>query len=270
VLGVLVIACICRLYKVRREREHAISLARTGVIVAAAFGFWAAFVVVVFPSYVHTGRALGNFWHRAVRSFDMHPEWPFGNLSQVYDCKNYAVGGLSAVRGDGTPQCIWYAYPANLGRPVSGLGRELFSSEYDKVLRHAYFYIFTHYPRQAFQLYAEIKSQRIVDTLGRSLDYLTELNNARGHLVLFIIVTLQVIIFIAVAVFTGRQLPGRNMFIIPVFFLGSLTPRYVAWSSMTTDVEMICLFYATLALGAMFLIKFGLNVAPAVIGKART
>jgi hypothetical protein len=266
VLGALLIVFIYRLYKVRRERESVISLGGAGVIVAAAFGFWAIFVVAASPSYVNTGRALGNFWHRAVRSFDMHPEWPFDNLSQVYDCRNYAAGGLGAVRGDGTPQCIWFAYPPNRYRPVPDLGSGLFSSKYDKVLRQAYFYILTHYPRQAFQLYTEIKSQRIGDTLGHSWHYLTELNDAPVAMPLFIIVTGQVILFIAAAIFTGRQLPDRNMFIIPVFFLLSITPRYIAWSSMTTDIEMICLFYGTLAVGALFLIKFCLNVAPALTG----
>lgn len=199
----------------------------------------------------------------------MHPEWPFGNLNQVYGCENYPNGELSAVRGDATPQCIWYAYPPNRNRSKPDIDNGLFSSEYDKALRDAYFYIFTHYPRQAFQLYTEIKSERIEDTLGRSWDYLTHLNRFKVAVPLSIIVMAQVLLFIAAAVLTGRQLPDRVLFIVPIFFILSITPRYVAWSSTTTDIEMICLFYSTIALGALFLLKLGLNVALALTGQIR-
>lgn len=258
VLIVLVAVLVYRLFRARHEANQLLLLARTGSIVAAALAFWTVVVVVSFPAYVHDGRALDNFWHRAVRSFDMHPEWPFGNLREVFDCKNFNPGGLSAVHGDGTAQCIYFAYRSNRNRPVSG--SDVYSGEYERVLRRAYFYVVTHYPRQVLQLYAEIKSERIKSTLVSSLSYLTELNGAPVSESLFIIVIAQAIIFSFAIVTMRRELLHKRMLIIPVLFLLSIAPRYLAWSSMETDADMIFLFYSTLFMGILFVAKSSIDI----------
>jgi hypothetical protein len=260
-LGVLIATLFWRLYTARRQRPELSSLFTKSAVIGATFAFWATIVIVALPTYVETGRALGAFWHRAVRSFAMHPDWPFGNLREVYNCTNSDPGGLGAVSGDAIGACIVAADPSNADRPLES--RDLLDGNYERVLRHAYFYILTHYPRQVFQTYFSIKSTNIKEGLADALTYLTGVRHAPVAAGLFIIAAAQLVLlvwfFISTA-WAGRLLPDWRMMIIPVFFLFSIAPRYVAWSGLGTDADMICLFYGSLVMGVLFLVKFAINL----------
>ncbi len=258
VLGVLLAVLIWRLFRDRRNRNQFIPLAYKIAIIGAAFAFWAVFVVTALPAYVQTGRVFGVFWHRAFISFSLHPDWPFGNLREIYNCTKYIPEGLSKEANDRNGHCVWLVYPPNATRPMDEVVRGVLGGEYERALRSAYFYVLTHYPREVFELYFYTKSKLIKDTLTQAWNYLFQLSQAPVAKGLFVIVCGATGTFISFIISTGRTallVVDRRMTIFPILFIFSLAPRYVAWSSWTTAADMIFLMYCCLVLAALLLVQ---------------
>ncbi len=258
VLGALLVVLIWRLYRDRRERGQLVPLGYKSAILGAAFAFWAVFVVAALPAYVQTGRTLGNFWHRAFVSFSMHPDWPFGDLRKVYNCTQYIPEGLNRDQADRNGHCVWWAYPPNATRPQNEVPQGTYGGEYERALRNAYFYVLTHYPRQAFELYFLIKSRLIKSTLTQAWNYLSQLGQAPVAKGLFVIVAAQLILFISFitsTALTASRVVDRRMIIFPIFFLFSLAPLYVAWAGSWTSIDTIFLMYSCLVPAASLLVQ---------------
>jgi hypothetical protein len=258
-LGPLLLVLMWQIYKHRKQRDQLIPLFRKSAIVAAAFALWAAFVVVAMPAYVQTGHMLGVFWHRAFISFALHPDWPFGDLQQVYNCTPSIPTGLSRTAGDQNGHCVWLAYQPNATRPTSEVTAGLYGSEYEKVLRNAYFDVLIHYPKQVFDLYLVIKSEYIKNILTVAWKSLFELTRAPVPKSVFLIAATQLILFIAfiiAVVIINKTIVPRQLLIIPVFFLFSLPPLYVAWAMLWTSVDMVFLMYSCILLAGLLVIEF--------------
>ena len=73
---------------------------------------WAAIIGVAMPQYVKSGRASSGFWRHSFVSLSFHPQWPFGNLSDLYKCKKYIPTGLTR-----RPRC---ERTLRMGRPSAG------------------------------------------------------------------------------------------------------------------------------------------------------
>ena len=258
VLGILLVVLIWRLYRDRRDRGQFISLCRKGIFVGTAFAFWAALIILTLPAYVHTGRVFGVFWHRAFISFYLHPDWPFGDLRNVYNCTQYIPEGLSRKAPDRNGHCVWWAYPPNARRPPQEVINGVFSSEYEKALRNAYFYVLVHYPKQAFETYFDVKSRLIKDTLIAAWNFLFELDHAPVEKGLFVIVAAQVVLFftfILSIVMVDPIIIELPLVILPIFFLSSLAPLYVAWANQVTACDMILLMYSCLVLVVVLILQ---------------
>ena len=227
---------------------------------SGAVAFWAVVVVKTLPNYVESGRALGNFWHRAFVSFVLHPDWPFGNLHDVYKCPVYPKEGLSRQGSpDANAFCVWGAEPKNSGMSASDLRYSYFSGDYEKSVRAAYFYVVTHYPKQVFELYTVVKSQGIYYTLQQSLYYLFDIFEAHAPKRLLAVVALQCALFIySIFLFcrNGADFVKTQFVILMTLFVLSIAPRYVAWSSIDTGIDMIFLMYASLVLALMLIVRF--------------
>jgi hypothetical protein len=253
VLGALLVALAWRLYHDRAERSRLIPLGCKTAIVGAALAFWAIFIVTAMPAYVHSGRVFGVFWHRAFVSFSAHPEWPFGDLRTVFDCGKQIQ--LTRENGDRNGGCVWQAYPPNKVRPITEMQRGIYGGEFERVLRSAYFYVLTHYPRQAFELYFFIKPQEIKETLTQAWSFLLQLDQAPAAKGLFLLIAAQVLLFVLFVLATaavGLWPIGREMIVFPLLFLLSLAPRFVAWASWMTGADLILLMYSCMALAAVF------------------
>lgn len=256
-LGALLIVLIWRLDVYRKQRKRIILLAGKSVTVGAAFAFWAVFVLAILPAYVHTGRVLGNFWHRAFISFSLHPDWPFGDLRKVYDCTKYIPEGLSKAAADRNGHCVWWAYPPNANHP-DGANQRLYGGEYERVLRNAYFYVLFHYPKQAFQLYFSVKTGFIKDVLVAAWRSLFRLDRAPVAHGLFAIAATQVLLFITFFISIAAvdlTIVEMQMAIFPIFFIFSLAPLYVAWATPWTSVDAVVLMYGCLVLAALTLVQ---------------
>jgi hypothetical protein len=262
VLGLLLGILIWQMYRARRERDGLGPLVRKSAIVAAAFGLWAVFVVTALPAYVHTGRVFSVFWHRAFISFALHPDWPFGDLRQVYNCTQYIPTGLDRTASDGNGQCVWFAYPANATRPPNEVATGLYGGEYERVLRNAYFYVLVHYPRHALELYLFYKSEYIKNVLVAAWQSLFELIRAPVAKSLFVIATTQLALFIAfiIAGAIGDSVViDRRLLIFPILFLCSLAPLYVAWAVLWTSSDTIFLMYSCLVLASSLVVQFAIK-----------
>jgi hypothetical protein len=245
-LGPLLLALAWRLYRDRAEGRRLIPLGWKSAIVVATLAFWTVFVVAATPAYVHNHREFGIFWHRAFASLSFHPAWPFGSLQQIYDCKKYIPEELSGAP-DRNAQCIWFAYPPNKERPPAEVSLEIYDGKYEMVLRNAYFYVVTHYPRQAFELYFLIKPQLIKQTFADAWSFLLQLGQAPVADGILVLVAGQLLLFVLFIVSTalgGAKPLDRRMMIFPLLFLVSLAPRFVAWASWVTGADLIFLMYS--------------------------
>jgi hypothetical protein len=267
-LGVLVVAWIWRFHHERRQPAQYRTLLRTGAIVGAAFGFWFVFVATALPAYLQTGRVWGNVWHRAFISFAMHPDWPFGDLRQVYDCTRYIPEGLNREAADRNGHCIWWVYPPNTKRAPGEVISGTYDGEYEKALRQAYFYVITHYPRQTFQLYAIYKSALVADTITAAWHSLFELHRAPVAKALFAVVAAQLVVFLSFLVALARverTIVDPPLAVFPLFFIASIPPLYVAWSSPWTTTDMVFLLYSSLLLATLLAVQVLVQVLARVL-----
>jgi hypothetical protein len=251
-LGVLLIVWLWKLYRSWSQNNDLRNLLYKSFSVGNALALWMVFVVLALPAYVNTGRVFGNVWHRAFISFSLHPDWPFGNLQTVYDCTKYLPKGLSSSNWDQRGHCVWLSSPSFVNKPPNPEG--IYGGGYEKILRNAYFYVLAHYPRQVFELYYRIKSIMIADTLKAAVAYLFQTPYSPVPTTLFVVLIAQLFVFaaflISVSIIDPPIIDIRT-WILPVFFLSSLAPQYVAAASLPTSVDVICLMYCCLIFGVL-------------------
>jgi hypothetical protein len=264
-LGVLFLVWLWRLYGERRQPDQRRTLLRVGTVIVAAFGVYCLFAATALSAYVHNGRILGNVWHRAFISYIFHPDWPFDGLRQVYDCTRYIPEGLNRDNMDRNGHCVWLVYPPNATRPLGDVIAGTYDGEYEKALRQAFFYVATHYPRQTFELYAIYKTALVENTMLLARHALFHLNRAPAATSLFALAAAQLLVFVAFMVAVARvkrTVVDAPIVIFPLFFIASIPPLYIAWSTLATATDMIFLMYSCMLLAALLLVQL---VAQAVL-----
>lgn len=258
-LGVILIVLLWNFYVARRQPKELRNLLYKSASVGSALAFWVALVILTVPAYVSAGRVFGNVWHRAFIGFSLHPDWPFGNLQSVYDCTKYLPKGLSSDNWDQRGHCVWVVSPS-VANNVAKMPN-VYGADYEKALRNAYFYVLFHYPKQVFELYYRIKSALIADVLKASMGYLFQIPRSPVTMTLFAILLAQVSVFAAFVIsilIINTPIIDIRMAILPIFFLSSLAPQYVAAASLPTSIDVICLMYCCLILGALAVVQSAL------------
>ena len=222
-------------------------------------------VVETLPAYVQTGRVFGVVWHRAFVSLWLHPEWPFGNLREVYDCTKAIPEGLAHENIDRNGHCVWVVYAPNRARSSREILDGVYGDEYEKAMRQALFAVFASYPKQVLEVFFYIKSLYLLRTLREAF----QLNPATAPKAILAIVGIQFLIlisFIAASVRRGMNVVNRQLSIVFVFFFLSLVPPYVAWAIPWTSVDafffMYCSIAVVVALPVQVLAKFILAPLP--------
>jgi hypothetical protein len=250
-------------------------------LLAALFGIWAsrrnrpdlrriigkvgfttvagiAFVSIIatsVPDYVTTGRLLGTVWHRAFVAFGLHPDWPFGNLREVYDCRDVIPKGLVRNPEDQNAHCVfWSAYAPDgelTDQQINGL---LLDGDYEKKLRSAYFNVVLSYPWQVLELQVFYKSAMILWTLRNAIHFHL---SAQSVTILRLVAVqfLVFVVFVGWGAYRGVSEITRRAWIIPVLFAFSLLPLYVAFSYPHTSIDTIFFMYASTAIGLGMLIQ---------------
>jgi hypothetical protein len=254
---VLAIALCWRVYRDKIKINLRSPLVYKTASWALGLLLWMVIISVAMPQYVKSGRASSGFWRHAFVGLSFHPQWPFGNLSDVYECKKYIPTGLTTRGADANAHCVWVAYLLNKNHDISGVADGVFGDEYEKAVREAYFYVATHYPKQVFEVYAFTKSAMIGNVLANAWASLFHLGSAPVADSLFAVVAAQGALFIAfivAAMASGRKAIDRGMLFFPLAFAASLLPLYVAWAGLWTSGDTILLMYCCVALvPALFL-----------------
>jgi hypothetical protein len=218
------------------------------MVVGIAF---VSFISATMPDYRKTGRLFGNVWHRAFVSFGLHPDWPFGNLLQVYDCADVLPGGLKRAPNDRNAHCVfWSTYPPAVTHelPDAEIDSRLLGGDYEKELRSAFFNVVFSYPQQVLQLHVYYKSAMILWTLRNAVAFDLSAQTIR-------ILALTALQFLVFVLFVGREaywgssvIMLRAARLISALFVFSLLPLYVAFSYLHTSVDTIFFMYASAAI----------------------
>jgi hypothetical protein len=217
----------------------------------AAVVLWAAIVGVGMPHYIKEGRVFGVLWQRAFVSLSLHPQWPFGDMNDIYKCTKYIPEGLTVRGSDRNGHCVWWEYPPNATRTLGEVNEDVYGGTYEKAMRGAYFYVLIHYPKEFFEVHAYVKSALIWGVLTDVWHSLFQLSVAPVAKPLFAIVAAQLVLFISLIIATaaaGLKAVDEKMLIFPVAFVVSLLPLYVAYAVLWTGSDTIFLFYCCLAL----------------------
>jgi hypothetical protein len=249
-LGPIVLAALYRIWTNQRNLPMLRLFGKIGFATVLGAVFVSVTAASV-PDYGRAGRFLGNFWHRAFDSLHLHPDWPFGTLSEVYDCKDVIPGGLSRKFPDRDGSCVfWSSYRAPGGGKLTleEVGAHLFDDVYEKVLRSAFFNVVLTYPREVIALYLYYKSIRIFDTLRNAVHFDTSTYSATT----LALAALQCGVFVAFVAWGAYRRTKETRFksgiIIFVLFAFSLLPLYAAFSNLATSVDTIAFMYAGTAL----------------------
>jgi hypothetical protein len=203
-------------------------------------------MVALVPDYLLYGRVFGHVWHRAFVSLAVHPDWPFGNLREVYDCTKSIPQGLNRNHADDNGMCVWWAYPSNLTKPQGELVQKVYGPEYQSVMRSALLDVIRSYPRQALELYGYYKPLLLWQTLRRGLE--TEWRSASATLLCLVLV--QMLLFLGCTVqqaFARRREWAAWLYPIPILCALSLPSQFLAWSSLHTGVDVVFWMYCLLA-----------------------
>lgn len=221
---------------------------------------YAAVLGIVFTSTLLAsvpGRVGWSLWHRAFISFIVHPDWPFGNLRDVYECTKYIPEGLQGGyvperfhggrSADRNGHCIWWAYPPNQARPVQAVQDETYGPEYEAVLRRAYFNVIFSYPRQALELFFYYKPAIIVDALRRGLVWRLDLV-PRSILLLATLQAALLMWFVAASAAKTPFLATTTFGTLALFFLFSIAPQLVGIPSLWVGPDLVFYMYVALAL----------------------
>jgi len=205
-----------------------------------------AIMVALVPSYLRYGRVFGHVWHRAFVSLAIHPDWPFGNLRDIYDCTKFMPRGLNRIHADDNGMCVWWAYPPNQARSQGELVEKVYGPEYQAVMRSALFNVIRSYPRQAWELYSYYKPLLLWETARRGFEI--EWRSASAPLLS--LVAGQMLLFLAFTVndaVTRRSEATWRLGAIPILFVLSLPSQFIAWSSLHTGVEVVFYMYCLIA-----------------------
>jgi hypothetical protein len=203
-------------------------------------------IVATVYDYLLRGRVFGHVWHRAFISLALHPEWPFGNLREVYDCTEFIPQGLNRIHADDNGMCVWWAYPPNRTRPQGELVEKVYGPEYQGVMRSALFNVIRSCPRQAFELYSYYKPLLIWHTVKRGLDIEWRAVSAP----ILALVALQMLLFLGFTLhgaLAGRPEATWRLAVIPLLAVLSLPSQFIAWSSLHTGVEIVFYMYCLMA-----------------------
>ena len=253
-LGLLLLGAFERWRATRADRDQRRIFWREGRRLLVVALVTQTILVATVYDYLLYGRVFGHVWHRAFISLAIHPDWPFGNLREVYDCTEFVPRGLNRIHTDDNGVCVWWAYPLNRTRPQGELVEKVYGPEYQALMRSTLFDVIRSYPRQAWELYTYYKPLLLWQTLQRGLD----IEWRRASAPLLWLVAAQALVFLGFTVqdaFARKLKAVRPLGLTLVLFAFSLPSQFIAWSSLHTGVEVVFYMYCVIAAALAFAVQ---------------
>lgn len=179
-------------------------------------------------------------WHRTFVGLGLHPEWPFGNLADAFDCKREVPGALSRGLLDSNGFCAYYDAVNKGAAPAP-----LFGAGYEKLVRKAFFRVVREYPRQVLETYLLYKPLGIWRTLSTGASLHISAQNVPAAIALAV----EAAVLILLLLLTPRRYGFSEIVLAFALVSGfSLAPPLIAWSSPPTSPDIITYMYAWLLL----------------------
>lgn len=253
-LGLIALGALGRLRAIwsdRPRRSRFLREARRLLLIGVAS---LTIMVALVPDYLRYGRVFGHVWHRAFVSLALHPDWPFGNLREVYDCTKVIPQGLNRRNADDNGMCVWWAYPPNRARSPGELVEKVYGPEYQNLMRSTLLEVIRSYPRQALELYTYYKPLALWQTVRRGFEI--EWRDASGPLLW--LVAVQILLFLGFTVHDARARRSETAWrlgAIPILFVLSLPSQFLAWSSLHTGVEVVFYLYCLIGAALAFAVR---------------
>jgi len=255
VAGPILLVGLIRAWGNRGNRTELRSLRHKATVIAIVVVVFVGSLLVALPTrYVRDGRLATVFWHRAVVGLGINPAWPFGNLREIYDCKDRGIPEeLVAGLSDHNGQCIWWHYLVTHNIPIDAATPELYGSRYEAAMHTEFFNIVRLYPSQVLATFFYYKPELIVQTMAQDL----ALDPAGYPPMLNVLVLAGFINFLGFLVNPANASTGSMMLRLAglgaLFGLSSIPSYLVAWANpgTTADLLFYCLFCIGLGLSAV-------------------
>jgi hypothetical protein len=252
--GPILIIGLVTAWRKRNNRNELRRLCReAAVIVLVSVVFVGSLLLALPRDYVRDGHlaATTEIWHRAVVSLGVNPSWPFGNLREIYDCRNGGIPeGLTAGALDRNGHCIWWHYIATHA-PEAAL-QQVYSSVYEAAMRAAFFDIARLYPDEVLVTFFYYKPAWLL----QAMEYLA-LNPAVPSPILMTLVIASFANFLLFLVIVASSSVGSLILLRltglgTLFGVSSIPPYFTAWATphTTADLLFYCLFCISLGIGS--------------------
>jgi hypothetical protein len=249
-LGVIGLIGFCSLWRHRRDRSGRRRQLGNGALIAGvAGGFFAAIVLSLPLNYLSEGRFTGIVWHRAFISLGLNPEWPFGNLREVYDCGYSDTSpGLRLEPGlaDSNGECVGLHYAH--AHQLSAMSVAL----YETAEREAFFNVAHLYQRQVLDTHIYYKSRMLLAEIMNAIVPDFRLYKYSPLLRGLFVAACGVVLAFLVIPTTKPDLSLRGLRLLGMVFIFGISAfpgYYFAWpgTSQTFDLKL----YTLLLVGAV-------------------
>lgn len=158
--------CVILLFRRRHDGAAVRRLAlNAGGLLLIGAAMTSAIYACVPASYKETGRTTGIVWHRMVVSLSLNPDWPFGDLNETHNCRQYIPKGLAAENGDQIGHCLWIVYAAENGMSLQQIVDGVYDRQYESVMRADFIHILLSYPNQTISTFFINKIELILDSI---------------------------------------------------------------------------------------------------------
>jgi len=240
IFGPLLLFAIYSFIATPRAQGKGILYGKILVVVGTVISLLVIFALLTPRAYRDTGRAQPETtWHHVMIGFGTNPNWPFGNLADVYrGCwpgkpNDSLVAGLSDFNGG----CVWAAYAKRNGLSEDQMGKELYDKSFDVATREAALSIFRQYPLQTFVTFVYYKPLAILHTLYVYFHF-----KFPATFSVSILIICQMSVFLVFAALNRNYLSSQAL--MPVYFWFGLTAiaasglYIIAYSSPLTSVDL--------------------------------
>jgi hypothetical protein len=238
------------LWRRRNARAEVRLLGRKAAIIGlVVVGFVGTLILTLPFDYVTEGRFTKTFWELLVVGLGVNPAWPFGDLRDIFDCRQYIPEGLVSGLSDRNGHCIWWDYATKQRMPVDEVVDGTYGGRYETAMREAFFKISGLYPGEVLATFFYYKPKMIISSIFASLE--TRLISY-PPLAIGLLFANFLAYFLAVA-----RLPAPNRKLIAkaaTFFAAAAIPSYlVAWAHpwTTGDLLFYCIFCIALLSGVV-------------------
>jgi hypothetical protein len=268
------------LWRNHRDRFRIRRQIADGVFIGSvACAFLVIILLLLPPNYLAEGRITGQIWHRTFVGLGLNPEWPFGNLRDVYDCHYPGVTGLRLEPGalDMNGVCVWthYANAHNIepfpetfsatGWMTSVAGANAHTNQAFPVTpaareaaeREAFFEVLRLYPRQVLDTYIYYKPRWLFNEIKSAMEpFLTFTLNGYSPFLkfLFFAAVFNLSLFLVIPYVGSYALRNLSLGGIGLLFAVSNLPGYLlAWpgTAQTFDLRAYAILIAGTVLNAL-------------------